>query len=42
MNLFDVVQSLIERTSQMTAHQWLLTSACVILGCYALLVSRRP
>ncbi len=42
MNVFDFFQSLIERTSQMTAHQWLLTSACVILGCYAILISRRP
>jgi hypothetical protein len=42
MKLFELFPALIERTSQFSLNQWLLTFACITLACYALLISRRP
>ncbi len=42
MNPVDFVQSLVQRTSQFTFHNWLIVFACISLATYILLISRRP
>jgi hypothetical protein len=41
MNLLDLSDALLRRTSQFNFQDWLRIFACIILGSYALLLARR-